>query len=542
MKIKPASIVLMVLGVSLSSVAWAGDPVPGMMTQWKTITQVFGEAMVVQGGKLLFGLAGLQFTINGINYLRKQKDFAELVFHMVWSLITITFFFTCITKSPTWFPYIIDSWHKLGAAGMHATNTGSLDPGAIMTMGFDVVETIRSTVAAKSGASIVDLMNSVSISFQVVFIELFILLAFLVLAGQLALAMIKGYLWLCIGPLLLGFGGLTYTRDVAINTLKSSISIGTTILTCYVIAGLAQSSVSIFNQQIATFELSNWLGLWNCTGVAALLALAAWQVPKIANDFINGTLSGGVGETLSTGAVAAAGAAALTAGVGGVMSQAASGAAETLGGLAQAGAAGLNSASDMGMSGLSAVGHAAKEVAGHGGSIVGGGVRNMLDTAASGMKEGMSNSFGGQVASSIDASRGGSMSAASGRGPTSGTSSDSSPSGSGTSSGNANTAGGSSSSGNADTTGGSSPSSSGSSPSNNGALGDANNASLTSGAGGGAQGSADPLVQRLDKLTAAMESGNQSSTADKIKNLAGYVPNDQASVGVNANLGHHGEE
>ncbi|MDO8263622.1 MAG: type IV secretion system protein [Gallionella sp.] len=526
---KPASIILLALGVSLSSAAWAGDPVPGLMDQWKTITQVFGAEMVKQGANLLFALAGLQFTINGINYLRKGKEIQELVMHMVWTLVTVTFFYTCIIKSPTWFPYILDSWHALGAAGTH---TGPLDPGAIISMGISVVETIRSTVAAKAGNSLVDLMSSFSVSLQVQFIEIFILLAFLVLAGQLALAMIKGYMWLCIGPVLLGFGGLTYTKDVAMNTLKSAISIGVTILTCYVVAGIAQASVSIFNQQISTFTIDNWLGLWNCVGVAFMLALAAWSVPKIANDFINGSISGGVGETMATAATAAAGAAALTAGVGGMMSQVASGAVESLGGIAQAAGAGMNSATDLGKSGLDAVGHAAKEVAGHGGSIVGGSVRNMLDTASSGVKEGMNKSFGGQVASSIDASRGGSISPANGTGSKSGSTSGSNPPGSDAPSGNANAAGERA------------PSSSGSSPSNSGGLGDANNASLSSGANGGstASGVPDPLVQRLDNLTAAMENGNKSSTADKIRNLAGYVPNDQSTVGVSANLGHHGEE
>lgn len=514
---KPAIVFLLILGVFLSNVAWAGDPVPSLMTQWQTITQTFGEAMVEQGTKLLFLLAGLQFTIHGINYLRQGKELQELVMHMVWTLVTISFYFTIIIKSPTWFPLILDSWHAIGGS---ATKTGPLDPAAIMALGIDIVETIRSTVAAKAGASLVDFMRSFTIAFQVLFVEIFILLAFLVLAGQLALALLKGYLWLCIGPVLLGFAGLSYTKDVAMNTLKSAISIGATILTCYVIAGVAQSSVSIFNEQISSFEVDRWMGLWNTVGIAALLALASWQVPKLASDFINGTISGGVGETLATGAVAAAGAAALTGGVGGAMASAAKGATESLGGIVQAGAAGMSSAHDVGKTGMDAVGHAAKEVTSHSGGIVGGSLRNMLDTSSTNLRRGTESSFGGRVAQSIESSRGGSMSQAGNTGKDGGTS----PSASGKQT-------------SAPGAGGSSPGADGSSPGPG--LGDASQASLSSGGEGSPMSNDkfDKLGQQLEQLASAMADGREVSTADKIRNLAGYVPSDQQSVGVNAQLG-----
>lgn len=521
---KPASIVFLILGVSLSSVAWAGDPVPGVLEQWKTITQTFGEAMVKQGAMLLFGLAGIQFTLNGINALRKGSDLQELVMHMVWSLVTITFFFTCIIKSPTWFPQIINGWHALGASG---TDTGTLDPGAIMSMGIDIVETMRSTVAAKSGASIVDFMRSVSISFQTLFVELFVLLAFLVLAGQLALAMLKAYLWLCLGPVLLGFGGLSYTKDVAMNTLKSGISIGVTILTCYVIAGMAQASVSIFNKQIASFELDNWVGLWNCVGVASLLAIAAWNVPKLASDFINGTVSGGLGETMATAAVAAGGAAALTGGVGSMMTKTASGAVDALSGLAQAGAAGMNSAHDLGKSGFEAVGHAVKEVASHGGSIVGGSARDMLDTSVSKMKEGANNSFGGRVAQSIDASRSGTMSPADGN-RSSGSSGASSTQPGASTSGSTPSEAGASSSG-TKSAGESSPVTSGMS-STSSQTGSGNAADAVLSQGGNANQSKD-----LSGYTAP---GNSKGILEQIQDARQFIPpGGEDTVAVNAQLG-----
>jgi type IV secretion system protein TrbL len=522
---------ILVIGFCVPSFAWAMAPVPSLMQQWQTITSAFGAQVVDVGTKLLFSLMALQFTINGFNYLLREKELMSLVKHIFMTLITTTVFFVFIVKSGDWFPRIIDTWNSIGGQAAH---TGPLNPGGIVGLGIQIIEVIRSTVAAKAGSSIVDFMRSVGMSFQVIFVEIFILLSFLVLAGQLALAMLKGYLWLCLGPILLGFGGLSYTKDIAINTLKSAISIGVTILSCYVIAGVAENSVDIFNQQIATFTMDNWVGLWNCVGVSALIALAAWQVPKIANDFINGSISGGVGETMAQGAVAAAGAAAMTGGVGNLLASAGKGAVENLAGIANAGGAALNAASDMGKTGLDAAAHASGEVVGHATGILGGSIRSMLDTSRGNFSDNVNDTLGGKVAQSIEASRGGSISSASGAGSSpgpGGTSTNTSMPGS-------RASGPSGGSNQLDATHASSDMSappSGGGGIQGGPMGDASNAALTS-----TNSSPDPLAEAVYQM--AQQMSQKPSVADRIRGVGDYVPSEGQSVSLNANLGqgaHH---
>jgi type IV secretion system protein TrbL len=261
MQMKRANLILIALVLSLTGTAWAGaDPIPGVLDQFKTMTEGFSAAMIKQGGLLLAGLAGIQFTINGIKQLIKGEDLLAMTASWIQQMIVVVFFFTVITKSAIWFSYILDQWHGIGAFG---AGSGPLDPGAIISMGIALIESIRSAVAAKASAGLMDFMNSAGMAFQLIFLQAFVFAAFLVLAGQLALAMIKGYLWLCVGPILLGFGGLNSTRDIAMNTMKAAISIGISILTCYVIAGIAKAAVPIWNEQIANFTIDNWVPMWN---------------------------------------------------------------------------------------------------------------------------------------------------------------------------------------------------------------------------------------------------------------------------------------
>lgn len=316
---------------------------PDLTKQFEIITKPFSAAMIQKGGELLFAGALLQAILTGFRLLLKDHDFGPAFWGqvIVWPTITLFFFFTLIQQAPSWMYQLTNGFNAMGGS---AAGTGRLDPMTIMSIGLDLVESIRSAMNEKAGVSLIDLARAVLISFQVIFVQFFVLICFLILAGQMALLIIKAYLWTCLAPLLLGLGGLKFTRDIAVNVLKAPLAIGVSLLTIYVIAGVTVQAVGLWNSLILAFTMDNWMPMWWIVVTAAMLAFAAWNVPKIASDFINGTISGGVGEV--TGA--ALGAAGMAAGAAGLAVGAASAVAGTGSGVAgAAGGSGAMSASDI---------------------------------------------------------------------------------------------------------------------------------------------------------------------------------------------------
>lgn len=381
---------------------------PTVLDQFKEISATFGAKMVRVGGQLLFGLAGIQVAWNGIDMMLKGNfELKSVMANLLRTCIVTTFFFMVLTKSMTWFPYILGEWNRIGGA---ASGTGALDPGGLMYAGISLAEAMRAAAVAKMGNSFADMLRSFSISIQLVVVYVFVLLAFFVLSAQLALTMIKGYLWLCVGPLLLGFGGLKSTREIAVNTMKAAISIGVVIVTVYSIAGITLLAVPMWNSLIDQFTLDNWIPFWGIVVSSGLLALTAWQVPKVANDFINGSVSGGVSEVAGAGVTAAAGAAAAATGAGAVAGMAAGSGASSLGGVMQAINAGMAAAGDAGKSGVgqiaSGLGHVASTAAGMAGGATMDLGKQVLDSIQSNSKD----TIGGKIAARLEAERGGMIS------------------------------------------------------------------------------------------------------------------------------------
>lgn len=381
---------------------------PTVLDQFKEASSKFGQNMVRVGGQLLFGLASIQVVWNSIDMMLKGSfELKSVMANLVRTCMVTTFFFMMLSKSTTWFPYILSEWNRIGGS---AASTGSLDPGGLMFAGISLAEAMRTTAVEKMGNSLADMMRSFSISLQLLVVYIFVLLAFFVLAAQLALAMIKGYLWLCIGPLLIGFGGLKSTRDIAVNTMKAAISIGVVIVTVYVIAGITLLIVPTWNSLITQFTLDNWIPFWGIVVSSGLLALAAWQVPKIANDFINGSVSAGVSEVASAGVTAAAGAVGAATGAGAIAGLAASSGASSLSGIMQAASAGMAAAGDAGKSGIGQVTSGLGQVAGTAMDMASNATADHGKKVLERIQTAGKDTIGGKIASQLESERGGSIS------------------------------------------------------------------------------------------------------------------------------------
>lgn len=510
-------IVILIMAIPQYVGAAETNPAEGALDLYYKATQEFVGAAKKAGAMLLFGLLGIQIAINGVKKLIRPSEMEGLISAIVWPLISTAFFIALIQLSDKLLPKLIDSFTWLGEK---ASGGMKLSPDEFIFYGIDVAMEMQEKFNALAGDGIFDFIANIFPAMFLLFIQIVVVLSFAILGMQMALALINAYFWFCVTPILLGFGGLSYTKDMALSSLKGGVAVGVKLMVIYLVAVIALKMAPLWGTLIGTISLDNYKPFWVVGTSVALLAYLAMQVPKLAADLLNGTASLTAGDAatntmMGMAALATAGAGTMAAGE--AMKHAGGAAAETLGGLAQAGMSGMNSAHDAGKSGLDALGHAAKEVSSHSGGIVGGSLLNMLDTSTSNMRRGMDESFGGRVAQSIESSRGGSISKADGGG-SGGTGSTKSAPAEGVS--------GSNSSGD-----------SVSSPGESG-LGDASQASLSSGES--AQNSNDKLGQQLEELASAMKGGKAPSTADNIRNLAGYVPNDQATVGVNSNLGHGG--
>lgn len=330
-----------VLLLLLAEPSFASNVLDTAVDKYRIAADNFGSKILQYGYALLFPLALIQLGVNFSLKLVGELDTTQVVAAFLRFVLTTCFFAAMIKLSSTYLPMIIDSFEFIGQTGSGLTK---LTPSTIITQGIQLqdlmVQQFNQSTGADSGlfAAVTNFVPALWMTA----ICIIIFLSFVVLAGQMALTLIQSYFWLCLTPLFLGFGGLSFTRDFAISTLKGGITIGMKILCVYLVAATAGTLAPMMGEGMKDVTLTNWSPMFWALAVSMILAYLSFQLPKLAGDLLNGTASLSAGDAATNMAMGAAALVGTVAGVGaaagatmGAMGSAAGAAGKAVSGLSQ---------------------------------------------------------------------------------------------------------------------------------------------------------------------------------------------------------------
>ncbi len=469
---------------------------------FRVAADTFGHRIKIYGLQLLAVLAVIQIALTMQKVLIAGGGLEEVAKALLFAnVMPFGFFLFAIYSSETILPSIISTFDFIGQKG---SGLDQLTPSVVMTQGIDVQQLMVKQFNEVTGTGLIDAIKNFAPSLILTGCCFIVLISFGVLAAQMALALISGYFWVAVTPFILGFGGVSFTRDIAVGALKGGIAIGMKILCVYLVAGVATELAPVMGNGMGQVTLTDWSPLFWVSMTSMILAYLSFQLPKLASDLMNGTASLSAGDAGTNMAAAAA----MTAGGGVAAASVAGGAANAILSAASAGLAGSgNSLSgaaasrlEAGASAGSSAGSAVASVAPPAGGLRGGGMPSgrgygpaVLPSASSSTSGSDGGASYGAVAppASGAASQGGAVGGSEASSFGSGTSSNASP-----------------------------PSSS---------LGDASGASL-SGTGGQTQDS---------KGASTLE--RAASAYSKVMEHQQAVPQDSHTVGLSASLSHRAD-
>jgi len=327
-------------------------------TSWQTV--------VMNAAMFLFwtlGTISLVFTF-GFMALRKA-DIGEFFAEFIRFILFFGFFLWLLRNGPAFANSIIQSLARIGE---QASGVASVTPSGIVDIGFMI---LKQAFRNSSIWSPVDSFIGVALS-----VGILILLA--VVAVNMLLLLVSGWLLMYAGILFLGFGGSRWTSDMAINYYKTVLGVAVQIMTMVLLVGIGNDLLSSFYARMNTGTLNfEELGVMLVFCVALLMLVN--RVPPLIAGVISGAGIGNAGGIGNFGAGAAVGAAMGAASV-------AAGAASMAGAAVMSGAANL-------AGGASAVKAAFEKAQGNATSDAGAGMDMMASMAGA-------NKSGGQDSAS----------------------------------------------------------------------------------------------------------------------------------------------
>lgn len=260
----------------------------------------------------LFGLLlAIELAVTGAKWVLEKDDTRSFIAAMVSKILGVGFFYALLQFAPTWIPALMNSFRDAGAT---VGGAGVLSPSAVFAQGLNFVIIIFKSI------SDLDMWEAIGVVLAALPAAVFIIIAFVVVAGQLLVTLIESYFVISAAVIFLGFGGSRWTQDFVQKYLGYAIAVGVKLMTIYLLIG---ASSTLFNGwaallSSATSGLQFIINAWVVMGGAAFFAFLAWMIPSMASSMLSGSpsLTGGAAAGVIGGMVAGGVAAAATAGKG----------------------------------------------------------------------------------------------------------------------------------------------------------------------------------------------------------------------------------
>src|ERR1700730_7823727 len=193
--------------------------------------------------KLFFSLFLIDILVTWIQYIGEgQLEPTYFLGRILRHVFSGGFVYLMIVNGFAWMYLVIQSFSRIGGA---ITGLPGLSPQSVLDGGITMTNTLLASPAT-TGA-----LSNMELAVVSGFLALVVIAAFVIVAVELLLTLVKMYLATSLGVLLLGFGGNRFTASAAEGYFTNVIRIGTKMLFFYAVLGLGMTMVSQWQTALA---------------------------------------------------------------------------------------------------------------------------------------------------------------------------------------------------------------------------------------------------------------------------------------------------
>jgi P-type conjugative transfer protein TrbL len=411
--ILPVVLAVLALCLALPEISLAADAdakiLDTVVSQYHSAAKEWEPALKQAATRLFLILCAVSLVFNaGFGFIRGGMGLGDFFAEFLRFGITMGFFFWLLNNGPEMAKSLIDSMTLLGQTAS-STYMVKLTPSDICTQGFGLIY----DAVAEFGKS--DYATGV----LVIVIALMIALVFAVIAAQMVVLLCSSWILIYGGVFYLGFGGGSWTSEIAKNYFKTVLAQAMQVFTFCLLLGIGQKEILNLTVGLRTTKsvvVANYWWLFGVTGESAtkvvqsetltmtgmcvalvfavILCILVGRVPGLVAGVVNGSSIsamsfGGVGGAVGSARGALGSAAGMATGAG----------------MMVAGASGAKMALNSAYKAMQD--HRANGEGSFAGGGATGGLRGMVNSAsdmASSLLQGyaQSRTAGGMVAGNID--------------------------------------------------------------------------------------------------------------------------------------------
>jgi P-type conjugative transfer protein TrbL len=256
--------------------------------------------------RLFLGLAIIGLIWNSGFLVLERADIGAFFATFIRWMLFVGFFWWLTQNGPDMASSIINSFAQIGASTGASTGAGSsIGPSTPINMAMMVDQIVEAKISAWHPID----------SLGLIILDLVILLTMCVVAANMLITLCTCWIMIYAGQILLGFGAVKWTSDIAVNYFRTVLGISVTYMTMLILCAIG---LKFFQQMVTGFGSSDfsYQQLFILIVCSTVLAFLVHKIPPLVGAMTgnHGGAHGSLGVGTAMSALAVAGAAAATGG------------------------------------------------------------------------------------------------------------------------------------------------------------------------------------------------------------------------------------
>jgi type IV secretion system protein TrbL len=217
-------------------------------------------------------LASIELAWASFRLAFRGSDTSEWLAELVNQILFLGFFFALLENSVTWGQAIVDSFRQAASV----SGGGGIAPSDVFASGVQLSAKVMSQMSIWSPAASVGLIVA----------GLVIEICFALIAAAMVLALVESYLIISMGVIFMAFGGNKWTKDLAISTIRYSLSVGAKLFVLQLLVSIGDNLITSWATTFNDITASSLCILVGCSIV--MLALVK-VLPETMQRIVNGS-------------------------------------------------------------------------------------------------------------------------------------------------------------------------------------------------------------------------------------------------------------
>jgi type IV secretion system protein TrbL len=239
-------------------------------------------------------LAAIELAWAAFRLAFRGADVSEWLAEIVNQILFLGFFLALLQNASTWGTAIVNSFRQAGQA---AGGVG-VAPSDVFAAGVNLAQKVLDHMSKWDPAA------SVALVIAAIVIEV----CFALIAAWMVVTLVQSYIVIAAGVITMAFGGSRWTKDIAVATIRYTVSVGAKLMMLQLLVSIGQSIITSWADQFSDLNNQSLMILIGCSIVMV-------AVVKILPDEFQKVVGG---ASMSSGSALVGAAAAVGGAVGGV--------------------------------------------------------------------------------------------------------------------------------------------------------------------------------------------------------------------------------